>query len=64
MENMVIQRLFEAMDELKPMIKRAYETASEGERFFLDQAIPVKLKDMEEWARGMSVETKLWGIRG
>ena len=64
MENMVVKRLFEHIDELRPMIKRAYETASDDQRILLDQCIPMKLHEMEEWARCTSIETKIGGMRG
>jgi len=64
MENMVIKRLLEHIDELPSMIKRAYQTASDDQRIFLDQRIPTKLHEIEELARCASIETKIGGMRG
>ncbi len=56
MENMVIERLLKEIDALEPMIKRAYQTASEEERLFLDQAIPLKFQEIEGKLQGISTE--------
>jgi hypothetical protein len=62
MENMVIKLLFEKIDELKPLIKRAYETASGEERLLLDQVIPEKFHAIEQWLPGLSIDT-MWQDR-
>ena len=64
MENMVIERLFEKIDELRPLISRAYQTASQEERLMLDREIVSKLHDIELWVPAVSVETMFRGMRG
>lgn len=62
MDNMVIKVLFDRIDELKPLIRRAYETASGEERLLLDQVIPAKFHEIEQWLPGLSIET-MWQDR-
>ena len=64
MENMVIEQLFQKIDELRPLIERAYETASQDERLLLDQGIPGKFHDIEQWLPAVSIETMYRGMRG
>lgn len=64
MNNMVITRLFEKIDELRPLIERAYETASQEERLLLDQGIPMKFHEIEQWLPAVSIESTFRGMRG
>ena len=64
MENMVIEQLFQKLDELRPLIMRAYEAASQDERLLLDQAIPQKFHDIEQWLPAVSIESMYRGMRG
>jgi hypothetical protein len=62
MDNMVIKLLFDKIDDLRPSIRRAYETASEEERFLLNQVIPEKFHEIEQWLPSLSIET-MWQDR-
>jgi hypothetical protein len=64
MDNMVIKVLFDKIDELRPLIKRAYEAASEEEKFVLNQVIPEKFHEIEQWLPGLSVETMCQDRKG
>jgi hypothetical protein len=64
MENMVIEQLFQRLDELRPLIVRAYEAASQDERLLLDQGIPKKFHEIEQWLPGVSIESMYRGMRG
>lgn len=64
MDNMVIAQLLEKIDGLRPLIQRAYETASHEERRFLDEEIPKRFHDIEQWLPAVSIETTFRGMRG
>lgn len=59
---MVIKLVFDRIEELRPLIRRAYETASGPERLLLDQGIPAKFREIEEWLPAVSIET-MWQDR-